>query len=196
MSQFTEAFIFRAEGADHTKRGVREDDLARTLFVPASDNTTAGAAAAELLDEGLDLVELYGGFGPRAAAAVVTATDGKVPVGLVGVEQDDPARDGAVIYVAAGAEPDRDRFVYEHSGRRMTFVAAPDTAAVPRVAAELVAAGAETIELAGGLGAVPAAAVIAAVGERALIAPIMFGFESLPGAAAFRARYEAAAAAA
>ena len=60
----------------------------------------------------------------------------------------------------------------------------------PAAAAKLVAEGAERIELCGGMGPVPAAAVRAAVDVP--VTTVLFGFESLPSAAAYRARFEAA----
>jgi hypothetical protein len=66
--------------------------------VPVPDAETAAAVAAELGHDGLDLIELYGGFGPRAAAAVLAATGGQVPVGVVGVEEDAVVRERVVIW--------------------------------------------------------------------------------------------------
>jgi hypothetical protein len=56
------------------------------------------------------------------------------------------------------------------------------------VASELVAAGAERVELCGGMGPVPAAA--AALVVDVPVTTVLFGFESLPAAAAYRARFE------
>lgn len=197
MSEFKGAFLFHAPGgAGLRERVVHEDGLARTSLVPVDGPAAAAAAASELRErEGLDLVELYGGLGPVAAAAVWDATGGAVPVGTVGVEDEDLGRERVAIFEQPGADPQRDRWTFEHGGRRLTFVAAPEADAVPAVAAELVAAGATRVELCGGLGALPAAATIAAVGDRAEVVAVAFGFESLPGAAGYRARFEAALAA-
>jgi hypothetical protein len=194
MTQFREAFIFLAEGTDPADRAYRETALTRTALVPVPDAETAAAVAAELRDEGLDLVELYGGFGPKAAAAVLAATGGEVPVGVVGVEEDTPVRKRAVIFQAPDAHPAKDRYVFEHAGGRITIVAVPAAEAVPAAAEQLVREGIERLEICGGLGAVPAAAAIEAVGDRARVGAVMFGFESLPGVASYRARFEAAVA--
>lgn len=58
MAIFSEAFIFLAEGADPSDRGMREHELARTAFVPVPDRSTAVGVARDLAAEGLDLLEL------------------------------------------------------------------------------------------------------------------------------------------
>lgn len=72
----------------------------------------------------------------------------------------------------------------------MTIAGVTGPDAVPATAVELVDQGVERIEICGGLGALPAAAAIAALDGRAPVAAVAFGFESLPGAAAYRARFE------
>jgi Family of unknown function (DUF6506) len=195
MTQFKEAFIVLVEGSDPADRLYRETALTRTALVPVPDAGTAAAVAAELRDDGLDLVELYGGFGPKAAAAVLAATEGQVPVGVVGVEEESPVRNRAVIFAAPGTDPAKDRYVFDHAGGRITMVAVPAAEAVPAAAEQLVREGVERLEICGGLGAGPAAAAIEAVGDRAGVGAVMFGFESLPGAASYRARFEEAVAA-
>jgi hypothetical protein len=194
VTRFNEAFIILAGGADQSEPTYREGELSRTALVPVPDAERAAAVAAELSRDGLDLIELYGGFGPTAAAAVFDATGGQVPVGVVGVEEAAPVRERAVIFEAPNADPRTDRYVFEHAGGRITIVAAPSAESVPAVAEQLVREGVERVDLCGGLGALPAAATIAAVGDRAKVGAVMFGFESLPGAASYRARFEAAAA--
>jgi Family of unknown function (DUF6506) len=194
MTQFKEALIFLAEGTDPAERSHRETALTRTALVPVPDAETAAAVAAELLDDGLDLVELYGGFGPRAAATVLAATGGQVPVGVVGVEEDTPVRERAIIFGGLGADPAKDRYEFEHAGGRITIVVVPAPEAVPAAAEQLVREGVELLEVCGGLGAASAAAAIDAVGDRARVGAVMFGFESLRGAASYRARFEEAVA--
>jgi Family of unknown function (DUF6506) len=196
MADFNEAFIFLAEGADPAARTVRETEFTHTEIVPVPDAETAAAIAAEMhADRGLDLVELYGGFGATAAAAVIEATGGEVPVGLAGAEEDAGVRDRAAIFAAWGADPAKDRHVHEYNGGRITFVAVSSPEQVPAVAGELVDTGAERIEICGGLGTLPSAATIEAVGDRTTVRSIMFGFESLPSVAGYRARFEEAVAA-
>lgn len=193
MPRFHEAFIFLADGSDPVQRGAQEDALVRREFVPVPDAATAAAVAAELQAGGLDNIELYGGLGPIAATRVLEATGGgQVPVGLVGLEEARPVRNRAIIFEAPGADPATGRYVLDHAGGRMTIVAVPDPSAAPAAARELVDAGAERIEMCGGMGTVPTAAVIEAVGDRATVAAVLFGFESMPAVAAYRTRFEQA----
>jgi hypothetical protein len=192
MAHFNEAFIFLAEGSDPAERTVRENELTHTEIVPVPDAEAAAAIAAEMhADRGLDLVELYGGFGASAAAAVIEAT-GEVPVGIAGAEEDASVRNRAAIFAAWGADPAKDRHVHEHDGGSITFVGVSNPEQVAAVSRELVDAGAERIEICGGLGTLPSAAAIEAVGDRTTVRSIMFGFESLPGVASYRARFEEA----
>jgi hypothetical protein len=191
VSLFHEAFIFRADGSELAEWGVRENDLARTDFVPVPDADAAARAAADLATGGLDLLELYG-FGPVAAVKILDVTRNEVPIGLVGVEDRQVVGSRAVISPSPGADPAVDRYVHEGRGGRMTVVSIPGPQAVPATAVELVEEGVERIDMCGGLGPVPAAAAIEAVGGRACIGAVMFGFESLPGVAAYRARFEQA----
>jgi hypothetical protein len=192
--KFEVAFIHLAPGADPaTDRSVKESALDRTTFVAVPDVAAAVRVAAELVDGGVELIELYAGLRMPAAAAVIEAVDGRVPVGVVGY--DDPrvatVRSTAVIYHVADADPAVDRVVSEHGGKRTTFVAIPDDDAIARVASDLVDEGAEQIELCGGLGPVPAARVIEAIGGRVPVGAILFGVESVTGTADYKARFEA-----
>jgi hypothetical protein len=95
----------------------------------------------------------------------------------------------AIILEAAGTDPSSDRFVFQGGGHTTTVVLVPDPAAVPQAAADLAAEGARTIELCGGLGPVPQAAAQAAVGDRARVGAVAFGFESIDGATAYKAGF-------
>lgn len=55
---------------------------ARTHFVPVPTAADAAAAAAAIADE-VQLIELYDGIGPAAAALVVEAVGARIPVGSV-----------------------------------------------------------------------------------------------------------------
>jgi hypothetical protein len=192
--KFEVAFIHLAPGADPaTDRSVKESALDRTTFVAVPDAATAVRVATELVDGGVELIELYAGLRAPAVAAVIEAVDGRVPVGAVGY--DDPRiaapQSTAVIYHAMDADPAVDRVVSEHAGKRTTFVAIPDIDAIAGVARDLVDEGAEQIELCGGLGPVPAARVIEAVGGRVPVGAVLFGVESVTGTADYKARFEA-----
>lgn len=220
------AFLYLAAGADPAvDRVVRDGLIERSTIVAVPDAAAAGRVAAELERDGLDLVELYGGLGQRGAAAVIEATGGRVPVGVVGYDADGsgaavataataatppaataaaaPAAAGAspdarvrhraIVYEETGADPAGERVVSEHGGVRTTVVAVPDASRVAPIAAELVGEGAERVELCGGLGPVPAAGVVAAIGGRVPVGAVLFGAESLALVAAFQARFAATA---
>lgn len=80
-----EAYIVVEQGTDPAgERTERDHDGWRRrpiVFVP--DESVAPSVAVRLVQEGIDLIELYGGFGPSSAAAVTAAVDGQVPVGFV-----------------------------------------------------------------------------------------------------------------
>ncbi|MBK1783510.1 DUF6506 family protein [Prauserella cavernicola] len=182
---FRNLFLVLVAGGDPADRVVREDSLARTVIVPVPTVATAATVAAG--EDEPDLIELYGGLGADAAAAVLAAAPGAA-VGYAG--ENGGLAGTAVLYEAPGADPAADRW---HFGDT-TVVAVPSADAAPEVAAELVATGATRIELCGGLGPVPAVAVRAAVDVP--VTTVLFGFESIPAAARYRARFEAALSAA
>jgi hypothetical protein len=97
----------------------------------------------------------------------------------------------AIVYDAPGADPATDR-VTTHHGEHVTTVVAIGDAAPERVAtlvAELVDGGADVVELCGAMGPVPQAAALAAVGDRATVGAVMYGFESLTSVAAYKAGF-------
>lgn len=155
---------------------IHADDLSTTTIAPVR---SLAAAVSFVASAGpLDLIELYGGLGLEAAAAVLEAAP-NVPVGCPGPSLSPVA--SAVLF--EDPIPARWRF------GRTTVATVPSTADAPAMAASLVAAGAERVELCGGMGPIPAAAVARAVDVP--VTTVLFGFESLPLAAAYRARFEA-----
>ena len=80
----TWAYIYEHPGADpQTDRSVLDRDGQRSLMVPVPDALGAPAVATQLVDEGVELIELCGGFPLVAAARVVEAVGHRVPVGHV-----------------------------------------------------------------------------------------------------------------
>jgi hypothetical protein len=81
----TWAFLYGHPGTDpRADRTVVERDGLRTLLVPVADEARAAQIALALVeDEGVELLELCGGFGAVDAARVVEAVAGRVPVGHV-----------------------------------------------------------------------------------------------------------------
>jgi hypothetical protein len=88
------------------------------------------------------------------------------------------------IYLGSGTEdPQVDRAVIERGGLTTTIVAVPHEEAAVQVAAELVDAGAQSIELCGAFRSTTAR-VIEAVGDRVPVGSVSYGVEALPGLAA------------
>ena len=78
------AYIYGQPGADPVAdRFVIERGGQRTSLVPVPDESAAAQVALGLIDEGVELIELCGGFGPSEAARVVEVIGGRVPVGHV-----------------------------------------------------------------------------------------------------------------
>jgi hypothetical protein len=173
-------FLVLVPNADPADRVVHSDDLSTTTIVPVPSAEAAVSVVTEFGE--LDLIEIYGGLGTEAAAAVLAAAPG-VPVGYAGPAL--PPVASAVLFEDPNAAPGGNRWTFGAT----TVVAIPSVADAPAVATELIAAGAERIELCGGMGPVPAAAVLAAVDVP--VTTVLYGFESLPSVAAYRARYEA-----
>ena len=71
----------------------------RTLLVPVADAARAPAVAVDLVAEGVQLIELCGGFPLAAAARVAEAVQGRVPIGHVTFAVD--STPGAAAYSAA-----------------------------------------------------------------------------------------------
>jgi 2-keto-3-deoxy-6-phosphogluconate aldolase len=97
----------------------------------------------------------------------------------------------AYIFGQPGADPVVDRMVIEREGQRTTLVPVPDESAAAGVAVGLVDEGIELIELCGGFTVQDAARVIDAVDGRVPVGHVAFGLESVTGAAAYKARFEA-----
>jgi Family of unknown function (DUF6506) len=89
-----------------------------------------------------------------------------------------------------GADPERDRAVFEIGGVRTIVVVVPDPAQAAAVAAELIEEeSVALIEVDGGLGITGAARVVEAVAGAVPSGAVMFGAESLVGAGEFVTRY-------
>ena len=98
------AYLYEHPDSDPVAdRHVLERAGVRTLLVPVPDAAMAPDVAHRLVDEGVGLIELCGGFPLADAARVAAAVGGRVPVGHVTFAVDAIA--GAAAYAAAYAEP-------------------------------------------------------------------------------------------
>jgi hypothetical protein len=78
-------FIFTGRGLDPAAdRAVIARDGFRAIIVGVAEPSQAPVIAVELVRDGVQLIELCGGFGPVWTAKVIAAIDGRVPVGSVG----------------------------------------------------------------------------------------------------------------
>jgi len=78
------ALLYLQPGADPAvDRTVMERADERAFLVAVPDAATAAAVAVQLVDgDGVQLIEMYGGFEPADAARVIDAIDTRAPVGL------------------------------------------------------------------------------------------------------------------
>lgn len=96
------AYIYDHPGSDPVAdRHVLDVGGHRTLLVPVPAPGDAPDVARRLVEEGIGLIELCGGFALDDAARVAEAVDGRVPVGHVTFAVDAVA--GAAAYSAAFA---------------------------------------------------------------------------------------------
>ncbi|MGH1350662.1 MAG: DUF6506 family protein [Methyloligellaceae bacterium] len=83
LSKF--GFIVTGAGMNSEEhRMVMASDTLETIVVGVSKPEDSLPVARELVDSGVQLIELCGGFGPVWTAKVIDAISGKVPVGSVG----------------------------------------------------------------------------------------------------------------
>jgi uncharacterized protein with GYD domain len=183
---YDEAFLFLEPGAEPSRRPIGE----ATLLAWSPDAAGAAAVAKELADQGVRLIELYRGFGLADAAAVIEAVDGRVAVGVssYGLQHSERKRRTATIY--ANATPAE---ITETHGpdASTTVISAPDAETAVTTARRLVDDGVELIEICGGEPLTTAALIDQAVDVP--VALVTFPFESITGAAAYKAAYEEAA---
>ncbi|MBX7158449.1 MAG: hypothetical protein K1X66_08710 [Verrucomicrobiae bacterium] len=73
---------------DNPSEKQRIDTIGEMVCVGVTDVSHGPAIARKLVDEGVEIIELCGGFGGAGLGAVVAAVEGRVPVGAVfyGVE--------------------------------------------------------------------------------------------------------------
>ncbi|WP_375788025.1 DUF6506 family protein [Bradyrhizobium sp. Pha-3] len=78
-------FVVTGGGLDPTQhRTVMKSDHFEMIAIGVSEPSQGLAVAEELVGEGVQLLELCGGFGPVWTAQVIEAIGGKIPVGSVG----------------------------------------------------------------------------------------------------------------
>jgi hypothetical protein len=190
MAEYDEAFIFLAPESTEVARKVLRHSGGVTGLIWVPDGRAAAGVAAELAADGTRLLELYRGFDLAAAAQVIDAVDGRAPVGVpIGAPQ---VRHSVTIFGDEAADPISDRLVHHHADGGTTTVIGAANADVVAVAERAVESGAELIQVCGGESLTTAARVAAAVGDRVPVTLTSWPFESITGAAAYKAAYEEA----
>lgn len=188
-------FVFLEPGSDPAvdRQVIEHSADSRTLLVWVPDAEKAAEVAASAVDDhGARLVELYRGFDLRGAARVIERVVPRAPVAAAGYERGTAKteiRRSASIYEAANADPSK-RVLQKH-GDGWTVVVGASLEQMPDVAEQLVDEGADLIEICGGTNLTAAAAVRERLDDRAQVSLVSWPFESVPGAAAYRASYEA-----
>lgn len=191
MTRYDEAFLFLDPAGESVGRSELEHGGTRTALVWAPDAAAAARVAGELAAGGVRLIELYRGFDLPGAARVIEAVGGRVPVGVASGAAAG-VRHSVTIFADDAADPDRVRTVRRHDdGGSTTVIGAPD-AVIESVAEAEIAAGAELIQVCGGAPLTTAARVAATVGDRVAVGLVSWPFESITGAAAYKASWEQA----
>lgn len=199
-TQYDELFLFLAGGTPPDGDRIGHPASPSTLLAWVPNAESAALLAAELAGQGATLIELYRGFDLASAGRVMEAVDGRTPVGVAGFgfagsAPGAPIADSVTIFDSGPVGPALDRVVREHpDGSRTTVLASPSAQVTVTEATHLVDAGADLIEICGGTPLSTAAAVARAVDGRATISLVSWPFESIEGAAAYKAAFEAAAA--
>ncbi|MER7078095.1 hypothetical protein SAMN02982929_03977 [Saccharopolyspora kobensis] len=195
MEPIDTMFVFLAPGAERAGQRIEQQVTGGVnAFVWVPDAEAAAEVVAAQAAAGLELVELYRGFSLREARLVVDAVDGRAPVGVSGFAFAAGAgevRNSATIYGADLDDPGARRVDVEVDGKRTSVVPVADAEGAVAAAVEAVAAGADVVEICGGTPLTTAARVEQELAGRAVVGLVSWPFEALPGAAAYRAAFEA-----
>ena len=75
--------VFNSDYSSESTAIIQSDSL-KTRIVGVDSLERAEAAALELVEDGVQLIELCGWFGPKGAARIIGAVGDRIPVGFVG----------------------------------------------------------------------------------------------------------------
>jgi hypothetical protein len=190
-----ELFLFLEPGSDPAMdRTAIEHRSGTTLLVWVPDGETAAKTASELVDGGVELVELYRGFDLGSAAKVIEAVVPRAPVAPSGYGFGASPAAGTKIRRSATIydNPEIEQRVLQEHDEGWTAVVGTSLERMTEVAKELVDQGAELIEICGGTPLTAAARVREAIGGKVPVSLVAWPVESLQGAAAFNSASEAA----
>ncbi|PXX54900.1 hypothetical protein DFR70_12241 [Nocardia tenerifensis] len=182
----TKAVIYEAvEANPDTDRLVTRWSGGQIVFIAVPGPEVGLQVAVGLAEDGVELIELCGGFGLPLHAAALAAIGDRTPVWaiLYGIESLAPAyafnqryeqgatQRGAFIYLSPEADPATDRATRQDGTLTTVFAAARNATEAADIAAALAdePAGLHLVELYGGVGPDWAAAVLEKVGGRAAV---------------------------
>lgn len=164
-------------------------DGVETILTWVPDVMSAVRIADQEAAAGLGIVELYRGFDLAAAAAVVAQVGDRAAVGLAvyphGVTPPSRIIRSATIFRSGSDAPEP--VMRQHpGGGRTVVVGAPHPAATVDLARGFVEDGIDLVEICGGEPLTTAARVHDAVAGRVPISYVVYPYDSLDGATAFK----------
>jgi hypothetical protein len=186
-------FLFLETSTDPTlDRVVTDCDGIETLLVWAPDATSAATVADREAATGLGIVELYRGFDVSGAAAVTEAVGDRAAVGVAvyphGVRPPERITHSVTIFKAEtdSIEP----IARRHPGGGSTVVVgAADPATSVALARGFADDGVDLVEICGGEPLATTARVLDALSDRVAISYVVYPFDSLERAAAYKASF-------
>jgi len=184
------AYQFCYPGTDSKKhRAMIETPNLSLKIVGAKDFDDAANVAKSHVEDNIQIIELCGGHGPTGGMRVIEAVGGKIPVGLAlyWTEQMEKFRPlmsvamlkAAYLFVCPGTDSKKHRVTIETPNLSLKIVGAKDFDDAANVAKSLAEDGTQLIEVGRGHGPVGAARVIEAVGGKALVGPVFYGWEEM-----------------
>jgi Family of unknown function (DUF6506) len=186
-------FLFLEPGSDprHDRTIVNSDGV-ETLMAWVPDPVSAAEVAAAEADLGAGIVELYRGFGLDAVTGVLNAVHDRAAVGFAtyphGVRPPGRIHRSATIF-RSGPGP-HEPIIRRHPGGGSTVVVgSPDTEATVALARRFVEDGVDLVEICGGEPLATAARVHAVLGDRAPVSYVVYPYDSLDRAAAYKASF-------
>lgn len=157
----------------------------------AASPEEAETVARELRDQGVQLLDLCGGFDEALTARVVTAVEGKIPVGAVRLAPEEirrsaPSSRYGFVFKGPGMASERCRCTFEAPNFSLEIRGVGSPEEGERVSRELRDAGVELLGLCGGFHEALVARVAAAVEHKIPVGAVQYAPEEAEKLARFR----------
>lgn len=185
-------FLFLEPGSDPaTDRQTIDCDGIETVLAWVPDGASAARVATAEAAAGLGIIEMYRGF-PLDAVAAVTAAVDDVAVGCAafppGVTP--PSRIALSATIFRSGPGSHEPLVRRHPSVGSTIVVgSPDAAASAALAKQFADDGVDLVEICGGEPLATAADVHHALGNRVPVSYVVYPYDSLERAAAYKASF-------